>query len=301
MAIKKAVKKQTATSAGNSAKNPPASATDKLVRQEGHLATRSPEDVQAMFVEDQGKGSENIGAKDLQIPRISILQKMSPQCDKQAPEYIKGAEPGDFYDNITGTVLAKGDEGFFFIPVSYKRSNIEWIPQAAGGGFVTDHGPDDAILSKTKKDDKTSAMMLPNGHEIVTTAEYFCMILQGEGEPPKQVVISLAKTQLKYARQLNSKITTLLVDKPGGGKYNPAMFYSVFAATSQAESNEKGSWMSWSIQRHGDTAKEEGGLELYLQARHFRDAIGAGKVKAAPPVAPVGAEASGSPEDSATL
>jgi hypothetical protein len=70
--------------------------------------TLTKEQVEALLVADEGAGSENIGAKDMAIPRISILQKGSPQCDKAEGAYIKGAEPGDFYDNVANKVFAKG-------------------------------------------------------------------------------------------------------------------------------------------------------------------------------------------------
>lgn len=34
--------------------------------------------------EDAGRGSENVSANDIAIPFISILQKMSPECDEDS-------------------------------------------------------------------------------------------------------------------------------------------------------------------------------------------------------------------------
>ncbi len=52
-----------------------------------------------------GNGFENVSAKDLLIPRLTILQKMSPQIDKSDPKYISGAEYGDFCDTGTGEIF----------------------------------------------------------------------------------------------------------------------------------------------------------------------------------------------------
>jgi hypothetical protein len=265
-------------------------------------AKKSSEDINALLLADQGAGQETMGAKDLMIPRISILQSLSPQLQKAEGAFLKGAEAGDFLDNVAAAVAWKGEKGFLLIPVSYRRSNVEWIPKKKGGGFVADHGPDDSILAKTTKNED-GAMMLANGHEVVTTAEYYCYVLNLDGTDPRQAVISMAKTQLKKSRKLNSMVTSLLVDNPSGkGKFNPAMFYSVFAATSVPESNQKGNWMGWNITRHGNTLDLPNGEELYLKARQFRESVSAGKVKVADPTDSTASHGDGgSPEDSETL
>ena len=40
----------------------------------------------------EGRGNENVGTEDIQIPRISVLQALSPQIKKSDPSYIEGAE-----------------------------------------------------------------------------------------------------------------------------------------------------------------------------------------------------------------
>jgi hypothetical protein len=299
-----ATKKQAATKKGNEkgagAQEPEVKAkvTDKLTTKK----TLTKEQVEALLVADEGAGSENIGAKDMAIPRISILQKGSPQCDKAEGAYIKGAEPGDFYDNVANKVFAKGEEGFLLVPVSYRRANLEWITKKQGGGFVADHGSDDSILSKCTKN-ADNQMILPNGHEVVTTAEYFCIVLfQDATIPPAQAVISMAKTQLKKARKLNTMIQSLMIDRPNGqGRFNPAMFYSTFAVTTVPESNDKGSWMGWNITRHGDTMLLHDGQEIYLAARQFREAVSSGDVKVANPTEDAAGGDQGAPDDGKTL
>lgn len=237
-----------------------------------------------MLLADQGAGTEGISVADMAIPRISILQKGSPQLDKTDGLFVKGAEQGDFLENVTNSVYAKGEDGFIMIPVCYQRNNIEWILKKLGGGFVQSHGPDDAVLGRCKRNDDNQ-MLLPNGHEVVTTAEYYCYVLTEDGAAPQQVVISMAKTQLKKARKLNTQITSLLVPRPSGpGTFNPAMFYSHFKATTVPESNDKGSWMGWSLTREGNTLDLENGSQIYLAARHFRESVQKGQVKVSNPV-----------------
>lgn len=242
-------------------------------------------DANSMFEQHAGAGLENVTAKDIAIPRISIIQSNSPQVKKADGKFIKGAEEGDFLDSVQNTVCAKGDEGFLFIPCSYRRANIEWIPREKGGGFVADHGADDAILSECTKDDETGAMMLKSGNTVVTTGEFVGIALDADGGNPRQVCISLAKTQFKTAKKVNTYLGTLQVPKRGGGTFNPPAFYSAFLCTSIPQTSKQGqSYMGWSIVRKCNS--EEFGQDVVMAAYAMYQAVAKGTIKVAQPDAP---------------
>jgi hypothetical protein len=217
--------------------------------------------------------------EDLAIPRITILQSGSPQLKKSEGQYIKGAEEGDFFDSISNSIMAKGEEGFIFIPVSFRVAFIEWKPDR--GGFVADHGDNAEVEARCTVNDK-GARINPEGNEIVKTYEYYALaVVKGEVSP-RQVVVSLSKTQLKKGRKLNSVIQLLQVETPEGLR-NPKMYYSCFDAASVPESNDKGNWMGWSFIRKGAT-HELLGMDTYEAARGFHQAVSSGQVRAAAPV-----------------
>lgn len=245
------------------------------------LAVRKLED---LFEQQAGAGMETMDAKDLAIPRISLLQSGSPQVKKSEGAYIKGAEEGDFYENVTNSILAKGEQGLIIIPVSYRRAHIEWVPKEKGGGFVQDHGADSSILAKTHKGEK-GGDLLANGNQIVTTAEYYVYVLDSKGQNPRQAVISLASTQLKKAKKLNSLLSSISLERKNGqGRYTPPMFYSAFDLVSVPESNDKGSWMGWSFSRRCNTAELPNGAQIALDAAQFHKAVSSGAVRVADPV-----------------
>lgn len=263
----------------------------ELVKPNGAALAVSNQDVSDLILASAGAGNEGIGREDMAIPRVAILQSGSPQVKKSEGAYVKGAEEGDFFDNVSGTVLAKGDKGFLFIPATYRRANLEWIPKDSGGGFVADHGRDDSILSQCQREDGGNAMLLPNGHEIVTTAEYVGTVLDLDYTNPRQVAISMAKTQLKKAKKLNTVITTLSVKAPNGQFINPAMCYSVFHVTSVPESNDRGSWMGWNFLRTGDTLSLPNGADLFRGSLKLKDAVSTGAVQVAAPADVAAADA----------
>ena len=237
--------------------------------------------IAAMLMEDEGAGRESITAKDLAIPRLAILQALSPVCTKGDPAYIKGAETGEIYDNIQGRRYS-GETGIVVIPVTYRRTHLEWKPNR--GGFVMDHGADPLCVNDCERNDKGQDI-LPNGNILIQTAEYYCVMLDPETNLPRQVVISMASTQFKKAKLWNSMITNLMVPRPDGkGVFNPAIFYQSYKLTTVPESNEKGSWFGWKIESHQPTLELLGGLDLYVGSRNFRSSVKAGEVKVADPV-----------------
>lgn len=234
----------------------------------------------AMFMEDEGLGRETMTAKDLAIPRLSILQALSPQCTKGDAAYIKGAESGEVFDNINRRRF-NGEEGLIVIPVSFRRTNLEWKTRKNGGGFVADHGASDSILLECTKNEMGQDI-LPNGNEVITVAEYFCFIIDPETKMPSQCVLTMSKTQFKKAKLWNSMMTNLLVPKPdGSGNFNPAIFYMSYKLTTVPESNDKGNWFGWKIEPNVPTVQLDHGSDLYLASRAFRAAIASGAVKVA--------------------
>lgn len=233
-----------------------------------------------MLLEDEGAGQENVRVEDMAIPRVYILQSNSPQVKKSDGKYIDGAEEGDFYNNVTGQVI-KQKPGMVVVPVMYRREVSEWKPRGGdGGGLVKTYGDDEAIFAKTSKNEKKKDV-LPNGNEVVLTHEFYSFIVDTLSGFYFRAVIGFASTQTKKARRWNTVINGRQVEKPGGGTFNPAMFYTAFRMTTVPEQNPSGSWMGWKIDIEADTLDIKNGETIYLAARAFRKSVLEGAVKVA--------------------
>ena len=44
---------------------------------------------ESILLQDQGSGAEGMDSQDFMIPRISILQQMSPQVNKRDGQYVE--------------------------------------------------------------------------------------------------------------------------------------------------------------------------------------------------------------------
>jgi hypothetical protein len=219
--------------------------------------------------------------EDLKLPFVRIIQKLSPQVDKDEPEFIKGAEEGDFINAATNEIY-KGDPGIFFIPVTYTMNYTEWTPRNEGGGLVKDYGADKSILNQTSKNDKNQDV-LSNGNSISTAGLYFGFIVDLKTGFTEQAVIGMSSTQLKKSRGLNSVIQNyrMSVETSDGPKQiSPRMWYHIFKFTTIPESNDQGKWMGYKIERDGSILDYEWGGNVYNEARDLADSFAKGEVTA---------------------
>ena len=77
----------------------------KEVAVKEETAIAMPEEMLGAFMEDAGAGTENIGADDMKIPFIRVLQPVSPQLKKKDSAHIPGAEAGDIFDLLIESIF----------------------------------------------------------------------------------------------------------------------------------------------------------------------------------------------------
>jgi hypothetical protein len=292
--------KKNAGPAKGGKQQPPAPSPSKalaVVNRETSTAVTTAVNVQSLLAEDIGSGLEGMTKDDFAVPRLTILQSLSPAVNKRGEDYVEGAEVGMIYDNVSGA-LYDGQEGILMVLVQYRRSHLEWWPRDSkkGKGFVADHGPDPSILTKTTRTDK-GQNLLPTGSEIVPTAEYFGFVVDEATGSYERVLIPMSKTQLIKAKRLNTMASTLLVDVPGKGKAVAPLFYRTYLFKTKPESNDKGNWFGWDITPGPLVAEIKNGTNIYLEARAFKQSVVKGEVKVATPVADDGHGSAGTGAD----
>lgn len=217
-------------------------------------------------------GMENINAaRDLTIPRIAILQALSPQVKKDKPEYIKGAQVGQICD----TAIQKlWDESIEFLPVHYKVQWLEWAPRSSGKGLVAIHD-DNSILDRCDKDDK-GRHKTESGNLVVETAMFVGFNLSEGG---RRCFISMTSTQRKKAKKLLDMATAERLQGKNG-EFVPPLFYRSYTLSVVPESNNEGDWYGWRIERSKSLPEMgEKGQKLFAEAAKFRDSIESGKEK----------------------
>jgi hypothetical protein len=205
------------------------------------------------FAEFAGAGMENVTANDLLVPRLSIIQALSPQLQRKKPEYIEGAEIGDIVDVGTGELFK---DGIMFLPVYYRKDYLEWAPRSSGQGLVNIH-TDPSILDHCERNERNQPV-LPNGNYVAETAQFFGMNLTADG---RKSFIPMASTQLKKARKWLTLATGEKLKRADGSTFMAPIFYRTYLLSTAEESNNEGSWSGWKIDR--GPALPELGAEPY--------------------------------------
>ena len=229
---------------------------------------------------DAGGGFEDASKDAYAIPFIQILQKGSPAIDPDHPKHkeIPGAKIGGMINTVTEEVV-DGDKGLLVLPCHFVQTFVEWADRDAGGGFVAsyDVATGQQLLATTKRDEK-GRDVLPNGNYLVDSRGHYVLVLNANGTA-SPALISMVSTQTKKSKKWMSAMQDAKEKRGDGSTFTPPMWARAYRVKTVGESNAKGTWRGWDITREGVCPS----AELYAQAKAFRDAVRAGKVKAREP------------------
>lgn len=238
----------------------------------------------SILIEDADASLKNMTQDDLLIPRLKILQAQSPEVNKADGGYVKGAEAGHIYDNVSGNIT-DGSKGLTVVPVSYRKTFIEWTAERK---LVADHGLEPANIDQFEQNEKGALINDKNKNSLSLTAEYFVYVIEDD-DTFSPAIVSMSSSGLKKSKRWNSMINRLQIPHPAGkGTINPAMFWTAYVLKTVPEQNDFGSWFNWEVEMKYD-AKSGGilkqlpnGQDLYLEAREFSKKVKTGDVKVSP-------------------
>jgi hypothetical protein len=224
-------------------------------KSEGTVAAPSSQ----LFDQYAGSGLENVGTRDLLIPRLAILQDLSPQVKKQRTEYIKGAEAGLICDVGTGDLIGSK---LHFLPVFYNKVWIEWAPRETKRGIVRVHD-NDTILSECGINERNQPIT-EAGNLIAETAQFYGFNLDRE---MKASFLPMASSQLKVGRQwMTFAMQEKFTDSKGHLQRAP-IFFRTYELETAHTNNGDNDWYLWKVTR-GPSLEE-----MFPSETKLRDAI----------------------------
>jgi len=209
------------------------------------------------FLKQGNRGAENVGTDDVIIPRIELIQALSPVRKKSDPAYIDGAEEGMLYNNVTRELY--GTE-VTVVPVYYTKQFLVWKDRKAGGGGS--NGFRGAFATKELAD-RAIADLAEEALEVSDTAQHFVLVRNGDDW--QEAVISMAKSKIKVSKRWNSLMRLTNTDS-----FSRA--YKLSATTETNARNE--SYFNFNVAALGFVNKE-----LYERAEKLYETIRAGGVK----------------------
>jgi len=223
------------------------------VKEEFELVTNEIPD----FLKQGNRGAENVGTDDMIIPRIELIQALSPVRKKSDPAYIDGAEEGMLYNNVTRTLY--GTE-VTVVPVYYTKQYLVWKDRKAGGGGS--NGFRGAFATKELAD-RAIVELAEEALEVSDTAQHFVLVRNGDDW--QEAVISMAKSKIKVSKRWNSLMRLTNTDS-----FSRA--YKLSATTETNARNE--SYFNFNVAALGFVNKE-----LYERAEKLYETIRSGGVK----------------------
>lgn len=199
------------------------------------------------------RGSENVSTSDLIIPRLEIVQALSP-----IKEEDESMRDGDIYNSVTkegyGNVVN-------VLPIFFRKEYLLWATREKGKPPPPDsfHG---AFPSMEMAEAKRESMEKPDAYEVVDTPQQFCLLVKDDGST-EEIVLSMARTKNKVSRKWNS-----LIRMAGGDRFS-----KVYALHGVKEKNAYGTFYNFDVEPIAWPSKE-----LYTKALRLYESIVGGKV-----------------------
>jgi hypothetical protein len=228
---------------------------------------------------DAGKGTENVDARDLIIPRLTLLHEMSRVTKRNRAEYIEGAKGGMFCVAALQK-LFDGEEGIYIIPITYQRRLIEWTPIDAGGGLVRMDVPEEETEQMERKN--PGVYLTDNDTEVVVTPEYYALIVDDDTGVSLPVVLSLTGKKAAVSKRWNTLIMSQRQINPNTGEEVQMPFwFNCYHMISVATNNEQGDFYVPNVAVFSETLKLDHGEQFYRRAKEFYGAVKSGMARAA--------------------
>lgn len=196
-------------------------------------------------------GMENTDRDSFAIPFLAIMQKGSPQVDKDQEVYVDDAEVGDLMLTTTQELFKDGD-GADIIFCGYRRVFLRWAPRDSGGGFKGEIAVDDVARQRaagTIKD--VEGKLFADNGDLVRDTRIHYILVHSETGAWVPAVLSCASTQIKKSKMLMTQLDTYVAKDADGKGFSPPSFAHIFHAETLAESNDQGNWRGWKFSRVG--------------------------------------------------
>jgi hypothetical protein len=163
--------------------------------------------VPAHVTEGTGLGNENVG-QHVTIPRVKLLQKMSDEVDKYNSKYIAGAEPGHFFNSLTGQNYG---EELYVINLLFRNEYVVWRNREAGGGILGSFSSMQDAQAAIKSQQK------PEDYTVTDTHSHVLLIKNpATGELDKTpVIMDFSSSKMRISRSWNS-----IIGIKGGNRFS---------------------------------------------------------------------------------
>lgn len=210
--------------------------------------------------QDKARGSEGVKTDDLVIPRLEVVQALSPALKKADPGFIEGAEQGMLFNSVSRELY--GDK-VYVVPVWFAKQWLVWRDRkhkdgGQGGFFGAYPSPEEAAVRVKIEGGENKGII------SIDTPQQLCLLLNMESGKIEEIMISMPRSKAKISRQWNS-----LVRSAGGDRFS-----RVYEVGTVEQKGPKGDFWNLSIAMRGFPSKA-----VYTAAEDLYIKIAAGERK----------------------
>lgn len=184
----------------------------------------------------KGLGNENLTREDISIPRIGIIQSLSPERQKADSKYIPGCEEGQFFNTVTREILP---ESFRFVDIFYSKTFGVFTRREFGGGFRGQFSSAGDAQNFINSQDNPAQL------EIIDTGIHVIIRLDDNDAPIETAIVMFNKSKMKVSRQINTIVK---------GK-GTARFATVWEMSTVPEKSAKGPYYNFKVADKGWASK----------------------------------------------
>lgn len=197
---------------------------EEMVKQDNGLVERPS------FIPSSQEGTEHMEQEDVQIPRLTIAQAMSPEIEEGHAKFIKDLKVGDIFNSLTQRIYGRGPLQFAIVRASKPRW-VEFAPRDEGGGIVDPEVPAGDPRTEFRIDE------FGKRKPPIATKFYDFVIVLDPEDVCEVVALSLKSTGITVARALNGLIKLR----------NAPLYAGVYQAVSKSKKNAKGTFYQFNI------------------------------------------------------
>lgn len=206
------------------------------------------------------RGSEDVGQEDLIIPRLEVIQALSPAVKEGDSGYIPEARPGMLMNSVSKQLYGKE---VMVVPIVFIKQWLVWRKRKdkegkpiEGGFFGAFNSPDEA---NRRMDEEGGDA---NHIEVIDTPQHLCLLLNFSSNKVEEVMVSMPRTKSKISRQWNS-----MIRMAGGDRFSRA-----YRVTSALEKKPQGDYYNFAVAQSGFPNKA-----IFLQAEELYKNIASGR------------------------
>lgn len=200
---------------------------------EKHTPAGVPAKMLDQFREAAGAGLESLTTADLQMPRLKLLQEISPELDEENQDkFIDGAEAGQFLNTVTGDLYGELE----IIPCAIRRTAVVFTKRDLGGGWV---GEFDSL-------EDAEDVVNPQIHEAQETVNIPVLFRVPGTEDFSKAMLNFTRSGLSFARTFASRLMSLKVGE-GAERFTPPIFSTIWTLGSVSVKSKKGKYKTYDV------------------------------------------------------